>query len=103
LLEKVKGNMEHFHRRGSQNARHLGARLPTELMLLGSPRCLGRGWTFDDLAEVHVHAQLIFPSRFMCCLRPSPPPSFAWATWTSEKTRRKCVVPCLSCHFMIFV
>jgi hypothetical protein len=77
LLEKVKGNMEYFHRYGSQNARHLGAPLPIELMLLGSLRYLGRGWTFDDLAEVHMHPQLIFPSRFMCCLRPSPPPSFA--------------------------
>jgi hypothetical protein len=24
---------------------------PIELLVLGSPRCLGRGWTFDDLEE----------------------------------------------------
>jgi hypothetical protein len=50
LVEKVKADPIFESHVGASGKNQTKAK-PVELPVLGSPRCLGRGWTFDDLEE----------------------------------------------------
>ena len=68
-LLRVVNSSDYFSRWNDESdTPNRGCRSPTSLLLLGSLRYLGRGWTFDDLAEVtgiseplHCDFSQVFP------------------------------------------